>query len=269
MKRIALLSLLLAPSLALAACGDDAADAPSGTAGAPDSPGATAEQESRERISAEHNDADVRFARMMIPHHEQALEMSRILLAKDGVPPRAVEMATGIQNAQGPEIATLHAMLDAWGESDVPGGDEVAGEGGPEEHPAEPAPSDAGAAPETDAADPHADHDHADGAHEGHGQMDPSMHGEEAAPQLPADDGGHVMAGMLTPDQLAAIEAAPGPEAARLYLEGMIAHHQGAVDMAREELDGGSNEQAKKLARSIIDTQESEIAAMREILDQL
>ena len=39
--------------------------------------------------AADVNDADVMFASMMIVHHEQAIEMSDIVLAKDGVPPRS------------------------------------------------------------------------------------------------------------------------------------------------------------------------------------
>jgi uncharacterized protein (DUF305 family) len=40
------------------------------------------------------------------------------------------------------------------------------------------------------------------------------------------------MAGMLSSTQMAAIRQARGAEFERLWLEGMILHHQGAVDMA-------------------------------------
>jgi uncharacterized protein (DUF305 family) len=43
------------------------------------------------------------------------------------------------------------------------------------------------------------------------------------------------MAGMLSKAQMAAIRAASGPEFERLWLEGMILHHQGALDMALRE----------------------------------
>jgi uncharacterized protein (DUF305 family) len=42
------------------------------------------------------------------------------------------------------------------------------------------------------------------------------------------------MAGMLSRAQMAALAAAQGPEFERLWLEGMIYHHQGALDMGRE-----------------------------------
>nr|MBA2699273.1 DUF305 domain-containing protein [Nocardioidaceae bacterium] len=36
---------------------------------------------------ADHNGADVKFAQMMIPHHQQAVEMSGLVLKADGVEP--------------------------------------------------------------------------------------------------------------------------------------------------------------------------------------
>ncbi len=62
-----------------------------------------------------HNQADVTFARDMIPHHEQAIVMSDIILAKQGIDPRVTELATQIKAAQGPEIATMKQWLTQWG----------------------------------------------------------------------------------------------------------------------------------------------------------
>ena len=47
--------------------------------------------------------ADVMFAQMMIPHHEQAIEMSQFILADDGVRPEVAQLALDIQAAQAPE----------------------------------------------------------------------------------------------------------------------------------------------------------------------
>ncbi|WP_287903469.1 DUF305 domain-containing protein [Arthrobacter sp.] len=63
-----------------------------------------------------HNAADTMFAAMMIPHHRQALEMSGIVLEKQGVPAEVTSLARRIQQAQGPEISTLTSWLSAWGE---------------------------------------------------------------------------------------------------------------------------------------------------------
>ena len=50
------------------------------------------------------------------------------------------------------------------------------------------------------------------------------------------------------------------------FLAMMIAHHQGAVDMAETELADGENPEARELAQAIIDAQEAEIAEMQELL---
>ena len=61
-----------------------------------------------------HNDADVMFAQGMIPHHEQAIEMSDMLLAKQGVDPRVASLANDIKAAQTPEIEQMQGWLTQW-----------------------------------------------------------------------------------------------------------------------------------------------------------
>jgi uncharacterized protein (DUF305 family) len=45
---------------------------------------------------------------------------------------------------------------------------------------------------------------------------------------------GGLMPGMLTPEEMARLAAAKGPEFDRLFLEGMIKHHEGALTMVKE-----------------------------------
>jgi len=52
------------------------------------------------------------------------------------------------------------------------------------------------------------------------------------------------------------------------FVEMMVPHHQGAIDMARAVLRHGHNEQLRRLAQEIIVTQQQEIAAMRLALGQ-
>ncbi|MEO1046597.1 MAG: DUF305 domain-containing protein [Pseudomonadota bacterium] len=52
------------------------------------------------------------------------------------------------------------------------------------------------------------------------------------------------------------------------FIQGMIPHHQGAVDMANIVLEHGDDEEAKELARNIIKAQEEEIAWMRNWLKE-
>jgi uncharacterized protein (DUF305 family) len=67
-----------------------------------------------------HNDADVMFAQHMIPHHQQAVEMSDTLLAKQGIDPRVTELANQIKAAQGPEIQQMQGWLTQWGTPSMP-----------------------------------------------------------------------------------------------------------------------------------------------------
>lgn len=47
------------------------------------------------------------------------------------------------------------------------------------------------------------------------------------------------------------------------FVQGMLAHHQGAVDMARVELQYGKDPKIRQLAEQIVAAQEKEIALMR------
>lgn len=59
--------------------------------------------------------ADVCFVEMMIPHHEQAVLMSDLLLAKPGVWERGRRYAEFVRAAQAREVETMRRWLDAWG----------------------------------------------------------------------------------------------------------------------------------------------------------
>ena len=65
--------------------------------------------------AADVNNADMQFTMMMIPHHEQAVEMADMILAKDGIDERVLTLAEQIKAAQGPEIELMESWLDEWG----------------------------------------------------------------------------------------------------------------------------------------------------------
>jgi uncharacterized protein (DUF305 family) len=68
--------------------------------------------------SAGFDDDDVMFAQMMIPHHEQAIELSDIALDPTvGASEDVRRLATAIKAAQDPEIAEMKALLSGWGVS--------------------------------------------------------------------------------------------------------------------------------------------------------
>ena len=76
---------------------------------------------------------------------------------------------------------------------------------------------------------------------------------------------GHMMDGMLSEEQIQQLRDSEGVTFDRLFLEGMIAHHQGAIKMA-EKVTGSKNKDVAALATSIIETQEKEIAFMQELI---
>lgn len=221
--------------LTLSACADDGDD----TTAAPPATPTTAENgapaTAEEGAGTEHSAADVRFARMMIPHHEQAVEMSDIILAKDDIPDDVRELAEEIKAAQGPEIEQMNEWLEEWGEPAGARGDH----GGP--------------------ADPGMGHD-------GHGGPGTGDHmGDHMG------DAGEMrmMDGMLSPEEMQELSDAEGTDAARLFLEQMIVHHEGAIDMAEDQVESGTHPQAVELAQTIIDTQQREIDEMREMIAAL
>ncbi|MGE2715914.1 DUF305 domain-containing protein [Mycolicibacterium litorale] len=153
---------------------------------------------------APHNADDITFARDMMPHHQQALQL--VDLARDrSTDPALLELASGIAAAQGPEMEQLSGMLRSWGQ------------------------------------DPEAGMDHS----------------------------GHDMAmpGMVDDATMKRLESLNGREFDTLWLESMISHHQGAVEMAKAEIANGDNQEAKALAQQIIDAQEAEIAQMKQMLE--
>ncbi|WP_208301146.1 DUF305 domain-containing protein [Mycobacterium sp. DL440] len=187
---------------------DGSADATTATSAAatPQAPG--------QADNSAHNDADVMFAQHMIPHHQQAVEMSDVLLAKPGIDARVTELATQIKGAQAPEIAQMQGWLKLWGNPPMP-----------------PMPQ------------------------QGHGDMG---HGD-----MPA------MQGMVSEADMTALRNAQGAEAAKLYLTHMIAHHEGAITMAQDEIKDGQYPAAVEMARTIVKTQQQEIDTMHQILGSL
>ncbi|HEX9087507.1 MAG TPA: DUF305 domain-containing protein [Arthrobacter sp.] len=152
--------------------------------------------------NADHNGSDAMFAQAMIPHHTQAVEMSGMILKKQGIDARVTALATRIKAAQAPEIEKMTGWLKGWNEPT----------------------------------------------------------------QAP---GGHSMTGMMSGEDLTKLDAAQGTEAARLFLSQMIAHHEGAVEMANAEVRSGSNPEAIQLGKAIAASQTGEIQEMKDLLAAL
>lgn len=93
--------------------------------------------------------------------------------------------------------------------------------------------------------------------------------GEEAPAEMPMegmDHGGMDMDGTDPDEAMAELEGLEGDAFDDRFLELMIAHHEGAIEMAQDELADGEAPEALELAQAIIDAQEAEITEMEELL---
>ncbi|MFC9468936.1 DUF305 domain-containing protein [Streptomyces coelicoflavus] len=203
MHRTAVVAAAGAAALVLAACGGSGDDDGSAGHGGHAATASSSTPASTSASQGQHNAADVAFAKGMIPHHRQAVEMAD--LAPDRAQSAEVKkLAADIKKAQDPEIKKLSGWLTSWGE-DVP----------------------------------------AEGA------MDHSMHD---------------MGGMMTAEEMTELERASGEAFDTAFMEMMIKHHEGAVDMAKTEQADGAYGPAKKMAGEIIDSQSAEIEQMNGLL---
>jgi uncharacterized protein (DUF305 family) len=74
---------------------------------------------------------------------------------------------------------------------------------------------------------------------------------------------------MMSVEEMAALESASGRDFDRMFLEMMTAHHRGAIEMARTEIEDGKYEPATSLADAIVEAQTSEIDEMETITASL
>jgi uncharacterized protein (DUF305 family) len=143
---------------------------------------------------------DLMFAQMMVPHHQQAVDMGT--LAETRATNEEVKaIAAQIKAEQAPEIAQMKKWLT----------------------------------------------DPAASSHMGH------------------DMG---MGGMLSDDEMTALENATGVEFDRLFVKGMIAHHEGAIEMAEMVLNS-KNAEAKALGEAIVSSQTAQIVTLKQLLAKL
>jgi len=96
-----------------------------------------------------------------------------------------------------------------------------------------------------------------------------------AMPGMPdMDHSGHplpLMPGMLTPEQMAALRQAKGAEFDRLFLTGMIQHHNGALIMVKDLFDtagAGQDAEVFDFANDADNTQRAEIRIMQSMLEK-
>jgi uncharacterized protein (DUF305 family) len=101
-----------------------------------------------------------------------------------------------------------------------------------------------------------------------------AMAGMPDHPMTTADRSGHPMAlmpGMLTPEQMEGLRKAKGADFDRLFLTGMIQHHDGALIMVKDLFDtagAGQDAEVFDFANDADNTQRAEIRIMQTMLEK-
>lgn len=80
------------------------------------------------------------------------------------------------------------------------------------------------------------------------------------------DMGSDDMPGMMSADEMTGLEDATDAAFQSMWLRMMVRHHEGAITMAKAELDEGKYAAAMALAQSIIDGQQAEIDQMNQLM---
>lgn len=79
-------------------------------------------------------------------------------------------------------------------------------------------------------------------------------------------DGGDEMPGMMTSDDMSALEDASDAEFQTMWLDMMVEHHEGAIEMAKTEQADGKYKDAVDLAGDIVESQSAEVETMKGLL---
>ena len=145
--------------------------------------------------------ADVMFLQMMIPHHQQAIDMSNLALTRS-TNTELLALAKKIATDQAAEIIQMRAWLKVANATE---------------------------------------------------DMGHSMHD---------------MGGMLSTEELANLKAASGNAFDKLWLSGMIGHHDGAIHMTNMIIDA-QNSEIKKFGEKIVADQSAQITQMKAMLTKL
>lgn len=209
LRRTALVAATGAAALVLAACGGNDKGHDMGSMESSSKPSATASSSTK---GGKHNSTDVSFAKEMIQHHRQAVEMADLADGK-GASDEVKNLSTEIKGAQDPEIKKMSGWLTSWGE-EVP--EDMSG-------------------------------------------MDHGDMGHDMSSSMP---------GMMSSEDMDKLKKSSGADFDKMFLEMMVEHHKGAVQMAETEKAKGEYGPAKKLAGDVITTQQAEIDKMNEMLKQ-
>jgi len=205
------------------------------------------QDDQEEGEDTEFNHVDVMFVRMMIPHHEGAIQMAELIPERTDRE-ELLNLRTEILEEQEGEIDHMCELLTDAG---VAGCDEVGS-----------------MMPHEMGEMMHGTGMHnGDGMHDddmGDGMDDDGMDDDDMGDRMGPDDMGEMMPRehMMTHDDRRELRRAENEEFDCLFTEHMIRHHEGAVTMSEYVIDEGESDRVADLADEIIDAQQEEIELM-------
>lgn len=207
------------------------------------------------------NDSDFTFAHDLILHHAQAVEIAGLATTK-ATNAHVKELAGRIATTQQADIMQLSQWLTDWGRPMLTPASSVRASGTalPSVAPTV-AQTTAPVVPTTAVVPTH-----------GLRQPVPTTGAaapvpSSSAPLVPAGATPYgAMPGLADSESLQSLAAAPGVIFDRRYLELMITHHDGSIQLARAILDDGGYEPVKDFANAMITTQLGQLDDMRMLL---
>jgi uncharacterized protein (DUF305 family) len=182
------------------------------------------------------NRADLSFAEEMGDHAAGSVELAVAALQVQSLPPGAEELAVQIRDEQGPQARTLAQLAEEWGDEEGASG-----------------------------ANGTADREEAGGvAGGGSGAGTGSEDGTAAGTGSQTDT--EQMSDTAFDSEVQALKAASGADAGRLFLQGMIARHQVAIELADGESQLGTSTEALEIAGAMAASQGEQLTKMRALL---
>lgn len=167
---------------------------------------------------------DAGFARDMLTHHEQAVQMA-ITIEYASADPEVRTLAFDIETSQTYQEGQMNGWLDSWGLTR-----------------------------QTDQAIM--------------GWMSGMDHGHPATDAATDPTGANtaLMPGMATPAEIAKLDASTGTAQDVLFLQYMLRHHQGGIDMAQDAVDHATQPYVQALAQKMVTIQTREVVLMKQML---
>jgi uncharacterized protein (DUF305 family) len=177
---------------------------------------------------------DAGFARDMITHHEQAVQMA-IIMENASADPQITTLAFDIETSQTFQEGQMNGWLDSWNLTRQTKQPMMAWMSG-------------------------------DDGMSGMDMSTPSTSTSASTASDPTGENTSLMPGMATPAQMTQLENATGTAQDVLFLQLMLRHHQGGIEMAQYAAAHAAEPYVAALAKNMASIQTREVVLMQQML---